>query len=123
MRLPEVPGRPAGSNRTGSRRDRQRSLRASSSRPSISRSERALVASRCAVAVISCSGSSTRPAISRPTTPASQSWPAVVPLPALLGGVGWGGDGGRGRRRRLPRHAGAYPAMRAARLSLTEALA
>ncbi|NUT47013.1 MAG: ABC transporter permease [Saccharothrix sp.] len=46
---------------------------------------------------------------------ASQSWPAVVPLPALLGGVGVAMVVGA--------VAGAYPAMRAARLSPAEALA
>jgi putative ABC transport system permease protein len=46
---------------------------------------------------------------------ASQSWPAVVPLPALFGGVGVAMVVGA--------VAGAYPAMRAARLSPTEALA
>jgi putative ABC transport system permease protein len=45
----------------------------------------------------------------------SQGWPAEIPLPAVLGGVAVSMLVGA--------IAGAYPAMRAARLSPTEALA
>ncbi|WP_276313829.1 ABC transporter permease [Solihabitans fulvus] len=46
---------------------------------------------------------------------ASQGWPAVIPLPALLGGVG--------AAMAVSAIADAYPAVRASRLTPTEALA